>query len=391
MASRKSRRTRQEDPEEMSSEAEVKLAMAEKEIEMLRKELKKLHHSNKDYKADETPNNHDNFMAAGAAGGAGLENTTEDQAKSYKLDGDDIDDGGLEATIHRRRKAQGDVPLPRQMLFDGKQPWDTFIKQFKAMAQHCKWTEQETRFRLLNCLRDTAAEYVYSVLPATTLDAMPLLEKALEDRFAEKRSKNTYLAELEQRKFSQKESVTEYSTDIRRLVVKGYPTADPNTREAIELRHFIRGLSDQQMTLAVGMKNPSNLKEAQEAVETYLSLRDELIKTPSARVRAIQSAPNQDENRQGPVESDVDTVTQKQLNDLIVTLDKRFNGLSKLMKQGPKKPYQNTGDASRPRQNAQRDFRCYNCDEEGHIARNCPAKNAKPSTYIPGTPKNQEN
>ncbi len=76
----------------------------------------------------------------------------------------------------RRRLA--DVPLPRQVEFDGKKPWESFIKPFKAMALHCRWTEEETCFRLLNCLRDTAAEYVYSVLPAETLDTLNLLEKS---------------------------------------------------------------------------------------------------------------------------------------------------------------------------------------------------------------------
>ncbi len=79
----------------------------------------------------------------------------------------------------RRRLA--DVPLPRQVEFDGKKPWESFIKPFKAMALHCRWTEEKTCFRLLNCLNDIAAEYVYSVLPAETLDTLNLLEKALED------------------------------------------------------------------------------------------------------------------------------------------------------------------------------------------------------------------
>ncbi len=43
------------------------------------------------------------------------------------------------------------------------------------------------------------------------------------------------------------------------------------------------------MTIAVGMPNPTTIDEAKEAVETYLTLRDEVGK-PHTRVRAIQPA-----------------------------------------------------------------------------------------------------
>ena len=59
------------------------------------------------------------------------------------------------------------------------------------------------------------------------------------------------------------------------------------TRETIGLRHFIRGLGDQQMIIAVGMRNPTTIEAATEALETYLTLRDEVGK-PQTRVRAIQ-------------------------------------------------------------------------------------------------------
>ena len=152
-----------------------------------------------------------------------------------------------------------DVPLQRQVIYDGKGTWDSFIKPFQAMAHHCGWSDEEIRFRLLSSLREDAAEYVYSALPPETLNSTEQLERALEDRFSEKKSANTYLAALEQRKLGPKETMTEYAVDIRRLTMRGFPTADAATREAIELRHFIRGLGDQQMIIAVGMKNPINI------------------------------------------------------------------------------------------------------------------------------------
>ena len=116
MASRKSRRTRQEDPEEISS------------------------HSNKHDKADESPNN---FTTEGAAGGAGLENTVENKVKARnwmmmmmmmmkvwsQLE--------LSFTIEDMCKAmchcQGKCCLTESKL-------GIAFKPFKAMAQHCQLT-----------------------------------------------------------------------------------------------------------------------------------------------------------------------------------------------------------------------------------------------------------
>ena len=49
------------------------------------------------------------------------------------------------------------------------------------------------------------------------------------------------------------------------------------------------------------------------------------------------------------------------------TLDKRFQGISKLVKES-KPGFRNKPEVRK------REFRCYTCEEEGHMARNCPNK-----------------
>lgn len=36
-----------------------------------------------------------------------------------------------------------EIPLPRQLVFDGKMSWDSFIKPFVSTAMVCRWTEEE--------------------------------------------------------------------------------------------------------------------------------------------------------------------------------------------------------------------------------------------------------
>ena len=43
-----------------------------------------------------------------------------------------------------------------------------------------------------------------------------------------------------------KEKLADYIADIKKLVIKGNPTADAKTRERINVRHFLKGLTDQQ-------------------------------------------------------------------------------------------------------------------------------------------------
>ena len=212
LGNRKSRRNRQEDPED-TSETALKLAMAEKEIDSLRKELKKLHRNERQTDIETSMTGDE---TSGATAGVAAKPKNKDAAEiTDQVDGNedpveiDADVGEGDRPIIQQGDARGprnSVPLPRQVVYDGKQPWDSFVKQFKSMAQHCRWTEVEKRFRLLNSLCETAAEYAYSVLPTDTL-TFAQLEKALEDRFGEKRSPNTYLVALEQRKFGSKESL----------------------------------------------------------------------------------------------------------------------------------------------------------------------------------------
>ena len=96
------------------------------------------------------------------------------------------------------------------------------------------------------------------------------LERALEARYKEKLTSSSYVAELENRRMQTKEKLTDYVADIKRLVIKGYPTADAKTREKINVRPFLKGLPDQQMAVAVGMH------AARQILEMYKSLRDEV-------------------------------------------------------------------------------------------------------------------
>ena len=128
-------------------------------------------------------------------------------------------------------------------------------------------------------------EYTFGQIPPEALRDFSLLEESPESRYKEERTRSSYLAELENRRMQVKEKLADYVADSKRLVVKGYPTADEQTREKINVRHFLKGLPDQQTGISVGEREPATIDEARQILEMYNSLRDEV---KNNRVRAVQ-------------------------------------------------------------------------------------------------------
>ena len=93
--------------------------------------------------------------------------------------------------------------------------------------------------------------------------------------YTEKRTTASHLAPLEACKLQPKEKLSKYTADIKKLVIKGYSTADQQTRETIRLRYFLNGLPESQMAVAVGMNSPETLEEVHTILDTYNSLREE--------------------------------------------------------------------------------------------------------------------
>ena len=177
------------------------------------------------------------------------------------------------------------IPLPRQMTYHGGTTWQSFVLPFESMAHSCRWSEQEKLFCLCNCLQGDAAGYAFAQLPPDVVGSYELLVQALDTRFAERRTEASCLAQLEGQKLQPNEKLAEYVADLKKLVAKGYPTADQKTREIISLRYFLKGLQDPHMAVAVGMKDPQTMEDACSAVDTYNSLREGSGKPP--RVWAI--------------------------------------------------------------------------------------------------------
>ena len=304
-------------------------------------------------------------------------------------------DQGFQARAHDgfrgrvRLQPNYEVPMPRQALFDGKTSWESFFQPFEALAVACGWDRNEKLFRLTSCLRGEAAEYAFGQLPQDTLGNYTELERALEARYKEKRTSSSYVAELENRRMQPKEKLADYVADIKRLVIKGYPTADSQTREKINVRHFLKGLPDQQMAVAVDMREPGTIDEARQILEMYNSLKDEV---KGSRVRIVQPGEEVDsqfvtEKRLKEFGNEIKSNIGKKIDILSQKLDKSTGNTTRA--KSPISPRQDQENGAFGGARPKTEIRCYSCNGENHISRNCP--NKQPQGNRNNGIRNQEN
>ena len=195
--------------------------------------------------------------------------------------------------------------------------------------------------------------------------------KALEGRFKERQATTAYLAQLEGRRMQPKENISEFIADIRKLVIKSYPTADEQTRETIALRHFLKGLPDEQGVVAVGMSNPKTVDAARTAYETYNSLKNDLGRPSRARVAQVPGDTAAPE-KSPPVQWVTKQELQKFEDGIKASFDAKFDKIEALIKESKPKSAQN--GSKKRRQVDKKDIECYQYHEKGHYARECPAE-----------------
>ena len=143
------------------------------------------------------------------------------------------------------------------------------------------------------------------------------------------------------------------------------------------MRYFLRGLSDQQLVVAVGMKNPKTIDDAREMVKTYNSLRDDVGRSQRVREVKFVDISNKEillQRRQmKPNIKDSKCLTVEESDNLIEQKLKQNRRESEVPIEKQKLP-----DSRRSKHITNKNhIDCFNCQKLRHYANECPDKIGK--------------
>ena len=302
---------------------------------------------------------------------------TEDPISSS----DQEDRGRKHIKGHRKNKdrpRRRSPPAPKLPIFNGNsEEWRPFVFQFKEMATMQQWSKRTRLERLLGCLSGKAVSFVEKLRKDKRRDYGQLL-KSLEKRYGLLEPPSTIRTQIQSAAQGDRESLDEWADRIYGLTLDGFPGAPDDMVESLAVEQFFRGCRDNKAALAVsqGREKSTSIAKALKYTKQYMYSQKLLMgKMYSARQVSFGEATvvPSPEGKQGPGaewRQALKEMGAQIASDLERNLEVRL--LEKL------RPLVNPrARSSSYRSPSPGQIRCFNCQELGHISRDC----AKPKRY----------
>jgi hypothetical protein len=167
--------------------------------------------------------------------------------------------------------------------FDGKKPFEPFIRQFRACSKHNEWDEREQRAQLANCLEGQAQQILWdSEIQVQTYSE---LEALLQKRYGAELQQDKHHLELKARKRRAKESLTDLHQDIRRLWTLAQLPLEGRSANALMIESFLDALNNPSLAHEVHWDKPKSYDEALNS-----ALMAESLFTETKRARELAQA-----------------------------------------------------------------------------------------------------
>lgn len=212
--------------------------------------------------------------------------------------------------------------------YDGDTAWPIFHKQFEAVSALNDWDMEHKATSLVLSLRGKAAE-ILRTIPDEQLSNYDTLVQQLMNRFGEGHLEQVFKMQLRNKKQQDHESLQEFQSSVERMVHQAYPKASTEMRDDIIAETFINGIKDPAMKETVLLSGKRNIKD---------------ILSYALMVEGV-----------------------KQVAHGSLTQDRKLNKESDKFVELPNSDRLSEGKW-RPR--------CFGCNQQGHLIRECPERGA---------------
>ena len=324
-------------------------------------------------------------------------------------DGSHASNASLSSDISARGASDFKAKIP---AFTGKEKWNVWFKRYKGIAQRREWTKAMKLDMLLQKMEGDAGEFVYDQLSSKTRKNYKLLTRELHHRFMTVENKETFEARFDNRDKKSSESLEEYVADLRKLYDKGHPHRDHKVREEDILKRLLNGIGDDKA--AFHIQRVKNIRSVDKAVAEIISFQEVKKLRSKARTRQIKvqeldassSDESESESESGsetqvervaragrPPKADKNQKNEKEPPDMVPVstsdlqqirdqIEKFTEELAKSRSDGSSNSDSDSGHKKKskwqrkkqnsPQWNGNRvNFRCLNCLQTGHNAREC--------------------